>query len=112
MTGIKKLKSGRYQARYFAGHDGRGKRIYPSKTFSHYGDAVKWRTAKIREMDLGQQIEVSRETVAVYLNAWLEHCEKRLRQNTVKGYRQAVRCYIIPHLGEIILQQLRPSHLE
>ena len=112
MTGIKKLKSGRYQARYFAGYDGHGRRIDPSKTFSHYGDAVKWRTARIREKDLGQQIEVSRETVAEYLNAWLEHCEKRLRHNTVKGYRQAVRCYIIPQLGGIILQQLRPIHLE
>jgi integrase len=112
MTGIKKLKSGRYQARYFAGYDGRGRRIDPSKTFSHYGDAVKWRTAKIREKDLGQQIELSRESIADYLNAWLEFCEKRLRHNTVKGYRQAVRCYIIPYLGELILQQLKPIHLD
>ena len=66
MTGIKKLKSGRYQARYFAGYDGRGKRIYPSKTFSKAGDAVKWRNAKLREKDLGEQVDVSRETVADY----------------------------------------------
>lgn len=112
MTGIKKLKSGRYQARYFAGYDGRGKRICPSKTFSHYGDAAKWRTAKIREKDLGQQLEVSRETVAEYMAEWLTLCEKRLRHNTLKGYRQATRTYIVPYLGDLPLQQLKPIQLE
>lgn len=112
MTGIKKLKSGRYQARYFAGYDGRGKRIDPSKTFSHYADAVKWRTAKIREKDLGQQVESSRETVSEYLAEWLELCEVRLRHNTMKGYRQAVRCYFDPYFGSLPLQQLKPTHLE
>ena len=112
MTGIKKLKSGRYQARYFAGYDGHGKRIYPSKTFGKAGDAVKWRNAKLREKDLGEQVDVSRETVADYLKEWLDVCEKRLRHNTIKGYRQSCECYVIPYLGDIPLQQLKPIHVE
>ena len=112
MNGIKKLKSGRYQARYFAGYDGRGKRIYPSKTFGLYGDALKWRTARIREKDLGQQIETSRITVGEYLDQWLELRETQVRENTMKGYEGAVRTYIKPHIGSIALQQLKPTHLE
>lgn len=111
MTGIKKLKTGRYQARYFAGHDGNGKRNYPSKTFGHYGDAVKWRTARIREKDLGEQVESSRMTVSEYLNQWLESRLSELRTNTIKTYRDALK-YIIPHLGDLPLQSLRPRHID
>lgn len=110
MTGIKKLKSGRYQARYFAGYDGAGRRNYPSKTFSHYGDAVKWRTARIREKDLGQQIENTRMTVSEYLDQWLAS-KSDLRTNTVKTYTGAIK-YIKPYLGGVPLQSLRPNHLE
>lgn len=110
MTGIKKLKSGRYQARYFAGYDGAGKRNYPSKTFSHYGDAVKWRTARIREKDLGQQLETTRMTVGEYLDQWLAS-KSDLRTNTIKTYVGAIK-YIRPYLGEVPLQSLRPNHIE
>lgn len=112
MSGIKKLESGRYQARYFAGYDARGKRLYPSKTFSHYGDAAKWRTARIREKDLGQQVESSRMTVSEYLDQWLTLKAKQVRTNTIKGYRGAVRQYIKPYLGEVVLQALKPVHIE
>lgn len=112
MNGIKKLSSGRYQARYFAGYDGCGKRVYPSKTFSHYGDAVKWRTARVREKDLGQQIETSRMTVGEYLDQWLVLKADQVRTNTMKGYRSAVRQYIKPYLGAIALQSLKPTHIE
>lgn len=112
MTGIKKLKSGRYQARYFAGYDGRGKRMYPSKTFSHYSDAVKWRTGKVREKDLGQQLEASRMTVGEYLDQWLALKRKQLRTNSIRNYEGAVEQYIRPYLGNVILQALKPSHIE
>lgn len=111
MTGIKKLKSGRYQARYFVGYDGAGKRNYPSKTFSHYGDAVKWRTARIREKDLGQQLETTRITVGEYLDQWLIS-KADLRTYTLRNYHGAVNTYIRPHFGEMPLQSLRPNHIE
>lgn len=110
MTGIKKLKSGRYQARYFAGYDGAGRRNYPSKTFSHYADAVKWRTARIREKDLGQQLESVRMTVGEYLDQWLAS-KSDLRTNTIKTYLGAIK-YIRPYLGAVPLQSLRPNHIE
>lgn len=112
MNGIKKLKSGRYQARYFAGYDGRGKRVCPSKTFGLYGDARNWRTARIREKDLGQQIETSRITIGEYLQEWLTLKTEQVRHNTIKGYRGAVKTYIMPYLGNVILQQLKPTHVE
>lgn len=112
MNGIKKLKSGRYQARYFAGYDGRGKRVYPSKTFSHRSDAMKWRTARVREKDLGQQIERSQMTVSEYLAQWLAIKVENVRTNTMKGYRGAVRQYIDPYLGQVPLQNLKPTHIE
>lgn len=111
MTGIKKLKSGRYQARYFAGYDGAGKRNYPSKTFSLYGDAAKWRTARIREKDLGEELETTKITVGEYLDQWLKS-KADLRTYTLRNYYGAVNTYIRPYLGGMPLQSLRPQHIE
>jgi integrase len=112
MRGIKKLRSGRYQARYFAGYDANGKRLYPSKTFRTQTAALKWRTARLHEKDLGQYVEGSTLTVGAYIDRWLVSMAQRARENTLYNYRQIINLYIKPDLGNIKLANLRPYHIE
>ncbi len=51
-------------------------------------------------------------TVEEWLNHWLDDiASKRVRERTLVGYRGYVRTWLIPHLGSIRLQKLRPDHV-
>lgn len=112
MKGIKKLKSGRYQARYFAGYDSKGKRIYPSKTFKSHGDALKWRNARVHEKDTGISVEANTLSVSDYLDRWWKTKEPELRPNSRLYYEHALENYIKPVIGEVRLSGLRPAHIQ
>lgn len=43
---------------------------------------------------------------------WLIHAEQTLEAQTVYDYRNTVRLYLDPHLGDIALRDIRPSHLD
>lgn len=47
-----------------------------------------------------------------YLQEWLERRRSQLRPTTLRCYRQAVRSYVLPHLGEQRLSQLDRVLLE
>lgn len=69
-TGIRKLPNGRYRARYFAGYNQEGKRIYPARTFDTESEARKWRaesvTSRISTKDLTRTIAQQYSQGAVY----------------------------------------------
>lgn len=46
-TGILKLPNGRFRARYFAGYNAAGKRVYPARTFDTRSAALKWRSESV-----------------------------------------------------------------
>ena len=50
-------------------------------------------------------------TVAEYLTKWLGR-RGGLSAKTLRGYSDHIRMYLIPHLGSILLQDLRDHHLE
>lgn len=112
MRGIKRLKSGNYQARYFAGYDAKGKRIYPSQTFTTQRAAIKWLTAKHHQKDLGQYVAAGNLTVSAWMDRWLETLKQRARENTIYAYEGFIRNYIKPKIGNIKLQNLRPHDVE
>src|SRR5215831_13778407 len=58
----------------------------------------------------GTLVEPSKITVAEYLRAWLSGAHG-LAGKTVERYRQLVEQQIIPHLGALSLQALRPAHV-
>lgn len=108
MYGIKKLPSGRWQARYFAGFDNTGKRIYPSKSFLLQADAIKWRRDRIHEKDEGSPIEALELTVGAYLDRWLETKRLRVRGNTINNYARVCRLYIRPAFESKRLRTVTP----
>jgi integrase len=58
----------------------------------------------------GMLVEPSKVTLAEYLRAWFSGAHG-LAGKTVERYRQLAEQQIIPHLGAISLQALRPAHI-
>lgn len=112
MRGIRKLRSGKYQARYFAGYDSTGKPIYSSQTFIKQSDAVKWRTGKLHEKESGLSAESIGLTVDRYMVRWLETMRQRTRPNTLKTFQDVVRLYINPKLGGTRLRNVSALQIE
>lgn len=110
--GIKKLENGRYQARYFAGFDSKGKRRYPSRTFDLQSEAIRWRSARVDEKSSGRHFEIHNLTVAQYLDRWLGSKKQVLRENSWEMYRQYLSDYVKLQIGHIKLSRLRPTHIE
>jgi integrase len=50
-------------------------------------------------------------TMADYLTRWLA-CRKKIKKGTHRSYEGHIRLYLVPYLGEIRIDRLRPGHLE
>jgi len=59
----------------------------------------------------GTLVEPSRITVADYLRSWLSGAHG-LARKTHERYLQLANAQVIPHLGHLALQALRPAHID
>lgn len=57
----------------------------------------------------GEYIDRNAITVAEYLADWIEGHAVEIKPHTLKGYRDMIRLYIVPRIGKVRLQALRPS---
>jgi hypothetical protein len=60
----------------------------------------------------GKVVEVTRQTVASYLEEWLATVTPSLRPTTVQGYEHSVRSWIVPYIGGVRLQAVTPQVLQ
>jgi hypothetical protein len=74
-------------------------------------DAQRELIRLLGEVENGTAVDPSRAMVTEYLRAWLEHGEG-LSPKTLERYRQLAEQQIIPHLGAIPLQKLRPAQVQ
>ena len=79
---------------------------------------AKTRQAALLKLDelrqtkrLDRLIEPSKLTLGAYLTDWLDQTTANLRPSTAGNYSDVIRCHIIPELGHIRLQVLKPLHL-
>jgi integrase len=103
------------------GADGEGKRQTRYTTVrGKRTDAQKELTRLLGAADTGTLVEPSRVTVAEYLRDWLGQDDDNgvappppagLTAKTAERYRELAEDQIIPHLGSIVLQKLRPARL-
>jgi|SRR5215475_541188 len=61
-------------------------------------------------MDTGTLPEPSKATIAAYLRNWLD-IDIDLSAKTKERYRELAENQIIPHLGNTVLQQLKPKQV-
>ena len=95
--------------------DGARKRKQKYETFK--GITKKQAEQKLRDrltaLDNGSYIPVAKETVARFLEKWLEtHCATNTTLRTQMGYRQYLNCYVIPAVGNVELQKLTPRQIQ
>ena len=73
-------------------------------------DAERELAKLVGTMHSGTFVEASKTTVAEHLRAWLDGAHG-LAGKTVERYRELAEQQIIPHIGGITLQKLRPAHV-
>jgi len=104
----------RWLVRIFLGRDENGKRQYLNKTIRGIKkDAEKYLTAKMRDKDLGINIQPATESLGKYLDTWLATVLKsRVRTRTYDDYASLIERYIKEPLGAVKLSDLRPGHIQ
>jgi integrase len=74
-------------------------------------DAERELTRLLGQAHAGTLVEPSQITIADYLRKWLDN-PHGLAGKTVERYRQLAEQQIIPHLGSVPIQRLKPVHVE
>jgi integrase len=64
----------------------------------------------LKSADDGMHVAPERTTLAEYIRGWLDN-DADLSPKTLERYRQLAEQQIIPHLGAIVLQNLRPAKI-
>jgi integrase len=104
---------GSWRLKFDAGVDASGKRQTRYVTVKgKRQDAQRELTRLLAALDEGTLPEPSKTTVAEHLREWLEGPTHSLAPKTLERYRQLAAQQIVPHLGGIILQKLRPATVE
>jgi integrase len=93
-----------------AAEDGTRKRL--QVTCRSRGEAKRELTRLLREVDTGGAVAPDRITVAQHLHEWLWVAPYGLSPKTIERYRQLAEQQIIPHLGRIEIQKLRPRYVK
>jgi len=105
----------RWLIRVYLGRDHETKkRNYHNRTIrGSMREAQAYLTKKLRERDLGRDLEGAKITLNEYLDRWLETAVKpRVRQKTWQDYDGILRRYIQPCLGNRVLISLRPMDIQ
>ena len=100
----------RWLIRVYLGRDRETKkRNYKNRTIhGSMREAQAYLTRKLRERDLGRDLEGAKITLNDYLDRWLEAAVKpRVREKTCQDYDGMLRRYIRPSLGERVLAAMR-----
>jgi integrase len=103
---IRRLPSGRWQARYRDPTNGR--LLAAPMTFATKGAASRWLSVVEADLSKGSFIDPNAGTVSLseYSEHWMEH--RILRPRTAELYRGLLDRHILPRLGEAELGRLSP----
>ncbi|MFW5795381.1 MAG: tyrosine-type recombinase/integrase, partial [Bacillota bacterium] len=113
MAYIRKTDSGNYEAFIDMGRDpGTGKRRRITKTFNTKRESKNWIAEKTHERDTGFGINFNKLSIKEYLKKWLqEYGKQNLSPTTYDGYEMIVNKHLIPALGALNLEELKPLHI-
>lgn len=103
---------GRWVGTITVGFDDAGKQQRRKVTGKTRGEVVTKLDELKRHTADGLSPAPAELTVARYLNRWLEVPPRKLRPLTVVNYRNVVRLYIVPTIGQVRLRALTPEHVD
>ena len=104
---VRKRADGRWEGRIVVGHKRNGEPIFRyvlAKTQKELLDKLHRDIETYQDMEL---TEDSRMTLGEWLDHWLdEYAADTLRPSTLRSYRQYIRCYIKPYLGNKVVSRV------
>ena len=110
---ISKCRDGRWEAQYSVKRQSDGKTVRRSL----YGKSRQEVQDKLQEVLVSihqdEYIEPSRITVGQWLYQWLRtYCLSLKKNSTCTGYEDEIKLHIVPYLGSIRLQDLKPQQVQ
>jgi integrase len=103
--GIDERSPGHYRLRWRV--DGRR---FTKAFHGSIGEARRELRRLIKSADDGQHVAPDKVTIATYLRGWLD-ADPGISPKTRERYRQLAERQIIPHLGNVAVQKLRPAQV-
>lgn len=113
MGHVNQIARNRWEVRVELGRDpltGKRKRIIRHVN-GNKKDAEQKLAEITRQVETGAYVEPSRLTVGDYLTRWLRHMHGQLAPSAYGRYEAIVTSHIIPILGHVLMQKLRPEHI-
>lgn len=83
-----------------------------TKYFEPQREANAWRHKMVEQRRQGLVFAGSKVPLSKFLEEWLVVAKTSVRPNTYHQYSQIVHQHINPMLGEILLKDLRPDHVQ
>ena len=65
----------------------------------------------ISELQAGTYVDPTRETVAAFLDRWIEHMQGQVAPRSHERYAEIARKNVVPLLGGLALTKLQPPHI-
>ncbi len=103
---IYKRQNGTWRAQIYIDGD---RLNFGAKTKS---ECLKWLREIQSQIDLGLNFKSGKVSLSDYLASWMSTHEITLRDHTINRYKQLIRNYIDPDIGEIQLFKLHLSRVE
>jgi integrase len=76
-------------------------------------DAERRLSEMLHQLDTGTFMKPSKTTLAEFLERWLQdYAWPNLSPKTAEGYEHIMRRHLIPMLGNMVLTQLKPEHVQ
>jgi integrase len=98
-----------------AGYDTNGKRLKRTKTIKADGirEARKLLAGFQTEVESGEYIAPEKMTFAAFVEEWdKKYAERELSPLTYKNYKMLLRNHILPAVGHIRLDHIKPLHIQ
>jgi integrase len=112
MRGQIRKRGKSYSVVVFNGKDANGKKKYIWETFRTSDQAQKRLTELLHQIDTGT-LARPKGTLGEFTEQWLrDYAKPNLAPTTYQGYESIYRSGIKPILGNILLKDLRPSHIQ
>jgi integrase len=87
-----------------------GQRV--SYTARTKAECQQWIRNMLHQLDRGWDYDGGQESLEEYLDQWLDVHRVTLRDHTVHRYQQIIRNKIVPHIGNVKLQDLHLARVE
>ena len=110
---IRQRPDGLWEARYTLGiNPGTGKQIQKSVYGKTQKEVRQKLTAITAEIDNGSYQEPCKMTVNEWLDIWLKEYMGDKKYGTIRNYKIACKCHIIPYIGKYRLSDLKPHIIQ